>query len=126
MAKDDDPPDDLFGWREGKRRKEASMADVEAHADEDWKAAALLAAKHTAEDLPYLTSDDVWALIPKTVKTHEPRALGPIMRDAAKAGWIEKAELPGRNSNRPTLHSSPRTVWKSLLFKALVYTLVDK
>ena len=50
-------------------------------------------------------------------KTHDLRALGPLMRRAAKLGWCELADLPPRNSTRRSLHASPREMWKSLIYE---------
>lgn len=107
---------DLFDFDAAKRGRADGMARADEAADEDWKAAAEVAVITAAKALPLLTSDDVMRCIDPTVSTHELRAMGPVMMRAAKAGWIEKANLPGRLSQRPSLHASPRTVWKSLLF----------
>lgn len=96
--------------------KEEAMRRVDEHADDDWKAAAAMAALEAAQSLPELTSDDVIERIPDSFRTHELRALGPVMMRAAKWGWIVKADRAGRNSRRSSLHASPRTVWRSLLY----------
>ena len=107
--------DDLFDWEESRRRKEEGMGRAEDNADEAWKAAALTAAYTAAKEMPYLITDDVVKRIPDTVRTHEMRAMGRVMLNAAKAGWIIKADTPGLPSSRPSLHHSPRTVWRSLI-----------
>lgn len=76
-----------------------------------------MAALDAAMALPELTSDDVIERIPESFRTHELRALGPVMVRAAKWGWIAKSDRAGRNSRRASLHASPRTVWRSLLYK---------
>lgn len=97
--------------------KQEGMARVDDHAAEEWKREAIMAVYRTAIALPELTSDDVMRCINPDVRTHELRAMGPVMMRAAKFHWIVKADQPARNSERPSLHASPRTVWRSLLFK---------
>lgn len=106
-----------FNKRAAEGAKREAMARVEAAANEAWKHAAIYAVLTAARTMRYLTSDDVMKLIPDTVATHELRALGPIMLYAARNEWIEKADVPGLNSTRPSLHASPRTVWKSLIYR---------
>jgi hypothetical protein len=44
----------------------------------------------------------------------EPRALGPLMLAAAKAGWIRPANRT-RKSLRASCHARPKAVWLSRL-----------
>lgn len=97
--------------------KEISMQEVEDNANALWKAEAAAAVVKAASSLRYLTSDDVIVLIPDNVRTHELRAMGPVMKNAAREGIIVKSAQPGRNSARRSLHASPRTVWESCLVK---------
>jgi hypothetical protein len=113
MAKDDERDGFL---NRGEYLKQEGMQRVDDNADEDWKLEADRAVLAVAEENLYLTSDDVMERIDPSVQTGELRAMGPVMLRAAKAGLIVKSEKPGRNSNRPSLHSSPRTVWKSLVY----------
>ena len=94
---------------------EAGMSRAEEHADEHWKLAAQSAVMAAAQTLEKLTTDDVVPLIDPGASTHEMRALGPVMMQAKRDGWIEKAyELPRPSARR---HMAPLTVWRSLLFK---------
>jgi hypothetical protein len=104
---------------DGVARKKASMQQVDDNASLAWKREADKAALRAARVCEYLTSDDVVKLIPPSARTHEWRAMGPVMQRAARAGMIVKADMPGRNSNRPALHASPRTVWKSLVYRLI-------
>ena len=67
---------------------------------------------------PYMLglADDVMALIPPSLTTHEKRALGGIMRGAAVAGVIERTDRVVL-CTRPNCHRAPITVWKSLMFR---------
>jgi hypothetical protein len=44
---------------------------------------------------------------------HEPRALGALMREAARNGLIEATDRV-RPSERPQCHMNPKRVWRSL------------
>ena len=92
-----------------------ALVRVEQHADTDWKAAATTAVYRAARNLSTLTTDDVWDLIPATVTTHEPRALGAIMTKAARAGWIRLADKRPVKSKRVSRHAGPMSVWESLI-----------
>jgi len=105
--------------------RDAAMAQVHANANLAWLIAAYTAAHRTALALPFFTSDDVNERIDPSARTHEPRALGPVMKQAAKNGWIEKAPQPGKSSRRRSLHASPRTVWKSLIYLSPEFTGVS-
>jgi hypothetical protein len=100
----------------GEMLKAEGMARVDEHANEAWKAAAQRAVLEAARALPQLTADDVMARIDPSTKTRDRRALGPVMTRAAKAGWIEQADVLPVKCGRPSRHAAPITVWKSLLF----------
>jgi hypothetical protein len=102
---------------DGQAGKDDGMRRAEEHANAAWRTAAYLAIYRAASELAYFTSDDVMTRIMSNAWTHELRALGPLMRKAAIHGWIEKAPVPARNSVRASLHCSPRTVWKSMIYK---------
>ena len=63
---------------------------------------------------PTFTTDDVWLALQKVpdVATHEPRALGSMMRAAGKSGWIVPTDRYV-NSRRPECHARPVKVWRS-------------
>jgi len=102
---------------DGKRGKDDGMDRADRHANEAWKQAADEAVLRTAKEQPKLTTDDMLQRMPPGVKTHEMRALGPVMLRAAKNGWIEKSLNPYRMSTRKINHRRPLQVWDSLLFK---------
>lgn len=96
---------------------DAEMAEVarnhaidvmEAKAKLRWKDEALAAVMHLAATRAEFTTDDVWALVQLSGEhTHEPRAMGAVMRQAARDGAIAKTDRVV-NSARPV------TVWRSL------------
>lgn len=88
------------------------MAQVDEHADPDWKTAAKTTLKTLAAHQEFVTSDDLWASgLPKP---REPRAAGPIFRWAATHGLIEDS---GRTilTAQANSHRAPIRVWRSLI-----------
>jgi len=112
---------ELFNIREGERLRDASMNQVEANADSEWKEHASLAVFRAAQQQAEITSDDVWPFIPSESTTHDNRALGPIMRSMMGEGVITPAKTPcgqdrftlGKN---PLHHRNPQRIWRSLIF----------
>lgn len=93
---------------------DASVATAAGNADPAWKAVALDAVRRCAVRLREFTVDDVWReLNEATATTHDARALGAVMRSAAKAGLVEIGGW--RESTRPEAHSRPVRAWRSKL-----------
>lgn len=96
---------------DGERARDEALTRVTDHADPAWlKAAAdvILALPAGTE----WTTDQVWArLVTSGVSTHEPRALGAVVRRLALAGQIAKT---GRYvpSARPECHARPIPIWR--------------
>lgn len=106
----------LFDGPLGEALATEAIARADDHADGAWKETALAAVFLCARWLPELTTDDVWALLDDSDEsTHERRALGGTMRQAARAGWIEATDRT-RKSKRPVCHRNPKAVWRSLVF----------
>jgi hypothetical protein len=100
---------------EGERLKRLGMARVERHADPEWLKAADECVKLVAGLGADFTTDDVYELMEiryPFVSTHDDRAMGPVIKNVAKQGWIEKAPVMPVKSRRRTLHASPITVWR--------------
>lgn len=111
---------DLFNGPASRAAKLDGMERVDRGANPAWSAVMLSHTVRTARSLRYFTSDDVFAvaaLAETQETTHDRRAFGPVMMRAAKAGVCRRAERPPINSNRTTLHASPRSVWESLIFE---------
>jgi len=93
--------------------KAAAIAAASAEADRAWMREAMAAVRHLATVHDEFTTDNVWACLPNDVSTHEPRAMGAVMRAAMKEGVIaplDRYEM----SARPACHCRPVRVWKSL------------
>ena len=92
--------------------RDEGIAVVDAHAHETWKWAAYEAVLRTARAHPRFIIDKVWLYMPDDVYTHNKKAMGPVMIEAAKRGWIQS-----EGNYTPTAqvksHRSPRTIWLS-------------
>lgn len=107
----------VFDPNEGEHRKREAIDRVELNADNRWKEAAAEVVRRVASDRAEFTTDRIWALLekdhPNLGPPHEPRAMGAVMRKAAKAGLIEKTDRVTR-TERPEAHRRDITVWRSL------------
>jgi len=115
---------DLFpAPRRGVRRsdavlaKKAGMEASERGANPAWVASMMECIHKVCRCCRVFNSDYVMKFYTGKEKTHDLRALGPLMRRAAKLGWCELADLPPRNSTRRTLHASPREMWRSRIYE---------
>ena len=95
----------------GEELRDEGMARADAAADPEWKDAAWRAIVALANAGSDFTADDVWAKV--GFAPAEPRALGPLLSRAQKAGMI-RATAERRHSGRPERHSSPITVWEPI------------
>ena len=114
---DDDFTTDLFGDAEAAKRE--GMGRVEDNASEQWKALMYSLIIQVARTHQFFTSDHVFDLfyaLGNRPETHDYRALGPVMLSAAKHGVCRKADRAPINSRRRSLHASPRSVWRSLIY----------
>lgn len=95
---------------------ETAIAESGYHASQDWRRKALDIVLDLCKLRREFTADDVWEQLAKTGwKTHEPRALGSVMREAVASGFCTGT---GRYvvSERKACHRRPVAIWRSLLF----------
>ena len=86
---------------------------AEAAADLDWKDAAYGVLRSLAFQRSEFSTDDIWFRLHELgVSTHEPRAMGAVVRKAAAEGLIEWSGLY-RKSFRRACHRRPVAVWRS-------------
>jgi len=90
-------------------RRDPHLARVLAAAPADWKDKARKAIRGIAASMDEFTTDDVWLIIP-TVE--EPRALGPLMLEAERAGLIYSTDRTKVSTN-PRNHARRVTIWRS-------------
>jgi len=96
--------------------KEEAIALVASGMNPEWREDALRAIKTLAEREDEFTTDKVWEelLTFSTADTPEPRAMGAVMVQARKLGYI----LPTNtylNSSRVSCHNRPLRIWESNL-----------
>jgi len=83
------------------------------HADQAWKKLAVMAVEALSLRGKPFTADDLWDEMQVfNISTHEPRALGAIMRQAARAGQIRNTGTFVK-SRRPECHQRPVAVWEA-------------
>jgi hypothetical protein len=103
---------------EAKQKTEQAIKEVAERMDTDWRAAAIKMLKMICYRNETLTSDDLWFAMEThypELDTHEPRAMGAIMRWGVTHKWI--AKTPNYvASTRPVAHKKPTAVWRSLAF----------
>jgi len=102
---------------EAERVTNEAISQAEQNATKEWMDYAWEALKQVAYQNKTLTTDDIWAILDRypNIQTHEPRAMGAIMRKAVKHKWIRKT---GNyvTTRRPIAHQKPIAVWESLAF----------
>ncbi|MEU9058980.1 hypothetical protein AB0D13_08925 [Streptomyces sp. NPDC048430] len=94
---------------DAQKNRDAAIAQVDANADADWKRYALGFVAEVSADLDEFTTDDLWDA--GLIKPHEPRALGPVMRRAAKRGLIATTGDFRKSRYR---NCAPLPVWASV------------
>jgi len=97
---------------EGERRKEEAIRLVEQNTPYGWKVRANKALVSAARDLPEFTTDDIKQLMDVDDVPPEPRAMGAIVKAAARKGTIEKVKGKYRESTDPACHRRPKQVWR--------------
>lgn len=114
---------DLFEWASeaqpssvltAERAADEAIERVGRNADPNWKQAALEAVCIIALDRRQrFTTDDVWELLDQqgVRATHEPRALGAVIRTAQSKGLIQSTGEYVK-SKRIECHGRPVMVWE--------------
>lgn len=88
-----------------------SIDQVEEHADQEWLIMATGIVKTLAAGGFPFTTDRVWSMLERIpVATHEPRALGAVMRKLARQGVIRTTGEYVKTQRREA-HSRPIPVW---------------
>lgn len=91
------------------KSRDAAITQVDANADESWKAHALGFVAQVSAQLGKFTTDDLWDA--GLIKPLEPRALGPVMLRAAKRGLIEATGEYRKSRYR---NCAPLPVWAAV------------
>jgi hypothetical protein len=95
--------------------RDRAIEQVEANAQPAWKLHCEAAIRWLAKTRPEFTTDDVWEMMHQRLNPmpREPRAIGAMMTNAAKAGVIAPTDRY-TPSARPECHRRPVKIWKSL------------
>jgi hypothetical protein len=95
--------------------RDAAMEEAEENAHERWKRVAVSVIRRVALERDFLTVDHVQELMQmEKVETHENRAMGPMMLEARRRGWIESTRQTVQSVQKHC-HANPRTLWRSRL-----------
>lgn len=95
--------------------RDAALQQVAEHTPSLWLHQAVGAVQLLAGERQYFTTDDVWDLLDSAPP--EPRALGAVMREQARAGLIVATDRT-QKSRRVECHARPVRVWRSLVHGA--------
>ena len=100
---------------------DASIKQAADNANDMWYRLALSLVKTVAHhhSSPEITADDIWdalAIWPD-INTHEPRALGPVLLDAQRRGWIVPTDRVRASRRRQINHGRRITIWRSLIWQ---------
>lgn len=96
--------------------REDAIQRVEQHADPDWKTIAYETGLRLAESRATFTSEDIFDAMPNTVSTHEPRAMGAVLRALKRDGIVEATDR-FVTSTSLVGHGRPSRVWASRLIR---------
>lgn len=91
--------------------RDTAIELVEAFAKEQWLQEAQAALLLTIQTHLEFTTDDIDCSTPR-----EPRAWGPVVLRAARAGLIENTYRT-RQSSSAVCHARPKTIWRVLTRK---------
>jgi len=102
-----------FDGEESRALRDVALERVE-RASRAWQEKAIAAIRNVARRRKTFLVDDVW--LEDLEQPREGRAMGAAIRRALSEGIIERTE-EFRPSARRTSHSTPRRVWRSLIFE---------
>tara|TARA_R110000824_G_scaffold93279_2_gene225722 strand:+ start:492 stop:899 length:408 start_codon:yes stop_codon:yes gene_type:complete len=102
---------DMFGDAQSKAAKVEAVNRVERNADEEWMEVAFKVVVALSRARAEFTTDSVWRRLDSA--PHEPRAMGAVMRRAARAGLCVKTDRVVE-SKKISNHRRPIAIWRSL------------
>lgn len=93
--------------------RDQAIKQATKNANQQWWDAAYATGLMLSKRQPTLISEDIFEAMPPGVGTHEPRAMGGIMRALKKAGRIEPTD---QYIKSPSIygHGRPSRVWRCL------------
>lgn len=118
------PPKDIYKSDMAARKiavsRDKAINRVDAHADIEWKVKAYTIGEQIARANETMISENIWdALTRNGFTTHEPRAMGAVMRKLNSRKVVEATDrfIP---SPSPLGHGRPTRVWRSLIFGGIL------
>lgn len=103
--------------------RDDAIQRVDAHADSEWKTLAYDTGMRIAACQESLMSEDIWqALSDQGVHTHEPRAMGAVMKRLHADKVIRPTDRFVKSPS-PLGHGRPSRIWESLVVAGPVRTL---
>lgn len=109
----------LFDLPQARDARDAGIATVDGNAPDLWKSQAGEAIRRVCERQAEFICDDVWAELAAMNVTEgppEPRALGPVVLQAARRGLCERTGRYKPSAN-VSCHGNPRGIWRSLIYR---------
>jgi hypothetical protein len=92
-------------------RTDEAVKRAATHANQRWMGEAEAAVEVLIKKGESFTTDEVWRLLSHfNVETHEPRAMGAIIRKFVKEGRLEHVGY--QKTLRPESHRRPVSVWR--------------
>lgn len=91
---------------EGQVARDDALARVDANAHPRWRRCAFAAVFRRGVEGGRFTAEDCWAYIPDGVWTHEPRAMGSVIQQILRDGFIE--HVGWTSANKAVSHAGPR------------------
>lgn len=112
-----DPPT-LFDAAGADHAATQAITRAGRHADPDWMRAALAAVHWCATRYTDFTTDAVWErlLLQNVAPPREERALGAVMRHAARRHWIVATDRYVKSARR-ACHARDLRVWHSRIYQ---------
>jgi hypothetical protein len=109
--------DGTFNPQAGTLAKQEGMQRAARSCNPIWWAWMLERVQEVARRKPYFNTDDIERLRQdrQGPRTHEKRAMGPLMKYAQKLGYCEPTDQ-WVSSSQDVNHRRPMTVWYSLIY----------
>ena len=104
---------------DARTRRDVAIRRVAANSHEDWKRAAMDAVHTLARRRVTVHANDIHEYMARNhpgLQPHEPRAWGPVMLAAVKAGWLRKTDRV-RQVTVTQSNAYPKPVYESLLWE---------
>lgn len=104
---------------DGEDGKRDGMERARAHSNPEWWRVMLICVREVARRQPYFTTDDVERYRREHYPnhtTHEPRAIGPLMKECAKLEYCRRTGDWFESTQRQC-HRRPMMMWWSLIYR---------